>query len=77
MTTLTDADREALYPIVRKSVGAYAVVERVIARHVRAEFAFFGLCPECGGKAAGCAAARIACCPDCKHTAEQLQAAIT
>ena len=48
-----------------------------VARHVRAEFASFGLCPECGGKAAGCAAARIACCPDCKHTAEQLQAAIT
>ena len=36
MTALTDADREALYPIVRKSVGAYAVVEALIARHVQA-----------------------------------------
>ena len=36
MSGLSAEDREALYPVVRKNVAAYAVVEQILARHVEA-----------------------------------------
>lgn len=31
-----------------------------------------GICLECGGTPESCKRARVACCPDCKHTPDQL-----
>lgn len=78
-----DPDTDELAELVRLDLAQLAAsyaariderVDELLEDH-RGMTAWNGLCSDCAGTVASCRAARVKCCPDCSHTADQLRGA--